>query len=424
MLRWQVAVMCAVGGCTGAESGNQVEQPKPTVRIGGAASMMTGLIPALTETHASTRGTLQFEFRDPDGSEGLEALLDGEVELAATTRLPGPSEAEQAQARGWSFDDEGVRHIVGVDVTAVAVHPDNPVEALTYDQVIGLFCTHSIDDWSFLGQDERPVRPLTLAPTAGDRALFEDFFCGPRGIHASVKVATPDEIAEALASDPTVVTYVSLSRGQGKIVPLQPDPSGPPVEASQQNIIRGAYPLYRDVYLFSAGTAGGYARSFLDWIASPAGQQVVDEQRFVPLFLRPERLDEPRPLRETIHFEPGSSEPNQRSMARLDLLVQEIRERKLEHVVLEGYTDGREDNPYPLSEERANAVRVLLAEQFPEVFFEIIPRGAKNPLAPNDTPYGRLRNRRVQIYLASEEKDREDVVVKSTPGSNKDAGGE
>lgn len=409
-----------VMGCGGADTEAPATEPTPTLRIGGAASMMQGLIPALTSMHERTRRTLAFELAPSNNEKGFQALIDGELDLLAATRVPSPLEVERANAKGLTLQGNA-RHIVGVDVTTLAVHADNPIEALSYDQVIGVFCGGTVDDWSFLGNDPQPVKAMTLPPSSGDRALFEDFFCGPRGIHPSVTLASQEEIDAALASDPGVISYVSMSRGAGKSVGLRPDASGPPVQPSQQNIIRGSYPLYRDVYLFSAGEAAGYTRSFLDWVASPAGQEVVDEQNFVPLFLRPERLDEPRPLRETIHFDQNKAAPNQRSLARLQLLVEEIRERKIEHVVLEGYTDNREDNAYPLSEERANSVRELLIAELPELFFEIIPRGAKNPLAPNDTPYGRLRNRRVQIYLASEEKEPEDVLVES--GNEPSAGG-
>ena len=124
----------------------------------------------------------------------------------------------------------------------------------------------------------------------------------------------------------------------------------------------------------------------------------------MPLFLRPDRLDEPRPLRETVHFDLGSSEPNQRSLARLKLLVDELEERQYRHVILEGFTDTSEGEPFELSRQRAEAVKGLLEERMPELYFEIIPRGPKNPIAPNDTPYGRQRNRRVQVYLAAEER--------------------
>src|SRR5690606_31651570 len=168
----------------------------------------------------------------------------------------------------------------------------------------------------------------------------------------------------------------------------------------------GAYPLYHDIYLYTPGAPRGATAEFLEWVVSPAGQEVVDEARYVPLFLRSGQADKPRPLRETIHFERGISAPNQLSAARLGLLVEELRGRADEyrHIILEGYADNQEPDALALSQARADAVRVYLEAEIPGLFFEIIPRGATRPIAPNETPYGRLRNRRVQIYLAEEER--------------------
>jgi phosphate transport system substrate-binding protein len=367
--------------------------------------MTRGLIPALAETHVKSRKTSRFSVSGGGSGEGIRRLLAGELDLAASTRRANPNEEEQAHELGFQLNDPKLRRIIGVEVVSISVHPDNPTDSLTYDQVIGIFCTREIDNWSFLGQEDAPINAITRDPMSGTRSLFEDFFCGPKGIHPRLVVKTVGQIKLALQDDPHAISFVSRAEGAGKILGLRPDASGPPVRPSQQNIIRGAYPLYQDLYLFTTAEPSEAANKFVDWILSPAGQEVIDEQRFVPLFLRPETLNTARPLRETIHFEPGSTLPNQRSVARLQLLVNELQQRAGEyrHIVLEGYCDIQEENPIPLSKGRAEAVRDLLKREIKGMYFEIIPRGNASPIAPNNTPYGRLRNRRVQIYLAAEE---------------------
>lgn len=415
-MRWSMVALLLVVGC---QEPPAPDEGRPVLHIAGTDAVMTRLLPALTETHVRSVGTLDFDLVHEDASDAFRDMLAGGADLVATSRKHMPAEEEQAKANGYSLAAEGSSHIVAVDVVALATHPFNSVDSLSYDQVIGIFCSGSIDSWSFLGLDDRPLRAVSLPPRSGTRALFEDFFCGPSGIHSGVEILEEAALAKALATDPNAVGYLSMAAIEGKVLGLRPDALGPPTQPSQQNIIRGAYPLYHDLYLYSPGPAEGHAADFLDWIASPAGQEVVDEARFVPLFLRPTRLDEPRPLRETIHFEPGSSVPNQRSEARLEMLADELEERAGEyrHIVLEGYTDPHEPNATELSYARAETVKKLLEKDLPGLFFEIIPRGASNPIAPNETPYGRQRNRRVQIYLAEEE-NAPSIVVEGREGGD------
>jgi len=383
------------------------EDSRPELHIIGAETATQALLPELIASHNKAKGDLRFKLTTAPDGEAMRAVLDGKAELAALFRGHTSAEEEQAQANGYSLDAPGARHILAVNVVAVSVHPDNPLDSLTYDQIIEIFCTQKVENWSELGLEERPIRPLVRETTSGERVLFEDFFCGPQGISTDIEELPAREIAELLATDPSTISFISLTERAGKIVGLRPLPLSQPVSPTQQNIVRGSYPLAQDLFLHTPGPATGDVADFLSWIASPAGQEVVDESHFIPLFLRPELMDEPRPLRETVHFQQGSIEPTQRSTARLSLLIEELQGRagEYKHIVLEGYTDSQEDNETALSRSRAEVVRDVLKEGLPGLFFEIIPRGAVRPIAPNETPFGRQQNRRVQIYLGDEEQE-------------------
>jgi len=383
------------------------------IKVSGSRTLTELLFPRLVRGHQAERGDLEFEVNAGGSAHGFQQLLAGEVDFAATSRRCMPAEQEQALANGYDLESESSRHLAAVSVVVLSVHPDNPLTSMTYDQIIGIYCSHEITDWSEFGLEPAPIRAITRGPLSGTRALFEDFFCGPSGIHSKVEVSDAAGISAALQDDPSSLGFATLADGEGVPLGIRPTAEARPVFPNQLNVIRGSYPLYNDLYLNTAGEPDDAAASLLRWIVSPGGQEVVDEARFVPLFLRPERMDEPRPLRETIHFEPGSSEPTEHSLARLDVLTDDLQERAREdrHIVLEGYADSHEMNPTSLSEERARAVRALLVERLPGMYFEIIPRGSMWPIAPNDTPHGRHRNRRVQIYLAADETPAEPVVT-------------
>jgi phosphate transport system substrate-binding protein len=403
-MRICLPILLALGGC-GSTSVSEPTSTLATVHVVGSDTMMSSLLPALAETHQRALGTVHFDLEGGGSGEGFTALIDGRSDLSAAGRPHTPEEQERALEAGFSLEDSASKHVIGVDVLAVAAHPSNALSAMTYDEVIGVFCTGSIDDWSFLGMPEQPIRVLSRAEGSGTRALFEDFFCGPGGLGEHVQVMPLDEIRLTLESDPSALTYVSMTEPIGRVVGLKPDPRGPAVLPSQRNILRGTYPLFHDIMLYSRGVPTGNSADFLVWTASPAGQEVVDEAGFVPLFIRPDHLDSPRPGRETVHFKTDTAILTQRSLARLTMLSDELKGRSdtYDHIILEGFTDSQEPDPLRLSRQRSEAVRDALIPALPGMYMEIIPRGPVTPLAPNETAYGRERNRRVQVYLAEEE---------------------
>jgi len=67
-----------------------------------------------------------------------------------------------------------------------------------------------------------------------------------------------------------------------------------------------------------------------------------------------------------------------------------------------GYTDYIGSNEYnlKLSVKRANSVRIyLIKKHVPETSISIIGYGEENPIAPNETPEGRQKNRRVEFQI-------------------------
>lgn len=388
-------------------TGSPAEKARPdAVQVAGDETLTDSLMQRLGTTYERSFPGFNLQVLHTDTSDAFTRFINGTASIVATTRVHTPAEAERAAAQGVDLNDPALRSIVGVNVVTIAVHPSIPLDSLTYEHIIGIFCTQDVnlDNWAFLGLDDQPVSAMTsLAPDSGERVLFEDFFCGPRGLRG-VKEVSRSEVERALREEPGTITFLSLHHRAGKLLKLRPDPESPAIAPSQQNIIRGAYPLAHDLFLYTR-TTDPKASNFVEWIRTPAGQEEVDEEGFVPLYLRPERMDGPRPLRETVHFETDSDKPTYRSHERLELLVDELRSRAGEynHVILEGYADATEAAPIELSRSRASTVEKMLSAKLPGLFYEIIPRGGEHPIAPNETPYGRQRNRRVQIYLAEEE---------------------
>lgn len=101
-------------------------------------------------------------------------------------------------------------------------------------------------------------------------------------------------------------------------------------------------------------------------------------------------------------FVEGSAELTEEGRARLRALAADILARGPELVVVRAHTDddGSVAFNYALSDDRAEAARVeLVAGGLDPARIRARGLGPKYPIAPNDTPEGRARNRRVTVEV-------------------------
>jgi outer membrane protein OmpA-like peptidoglycan-associated protein len=107
--------------------------------------------------------------------------------------------------------------------------------------------------------------------------------------------------------------------------------------------------------------------------------------------------------RKTIYFEPNSAKMGLDSRAVVDEIGEFMRAYENTVVDIEGNTDssGSRDLNMGLSKERADTVKNYLVDKFhfPPARMRTMGNGPDRPLADNDTPEGREKNRRTDIKV-------------------------
>ncbi len=103
-----------------------------------------------------------------------------------------------------------------------------------------------------------------------------------------------------------------------------------------------------------------------------------------------------------VHFNTGESTLRESSFDALNDLVKALKKRKSMRVMIAGHTDNRGDRASnkELSEERAQAVLdYLVKEGIDSSRLQAKGFGESQPVASNDTPEGRQKNRRTEVRI-------------------------
>jgi phosphate transport system substrate-binding protein len=101
-----------------------------------------------------------FEIQSHGSSTGFRDLAAGVCDIGMSSRQIDPDEAKQCAAAGLGdMYSPACENVLGLDGIAVVVHKNNPLNALTTEQLADIFGGKTTD-WSQIGA--RQVRSLSM----------------------------------------------------------------------------------------------------------------------------------------------------------------------------------------------------------------------------------------------------------------------
>ena len=350
----------------------------------------------------------------------FEALARHAADIGMSSRPVKPEERLMLAELG-DMTAPSAEHVIGLDGIAVIVHPSNPLQTLTLDQVRRIF-TGRVKNWSELGGAKRSIHRFARNRESGTHDFFtEHTLRANERLAADTRYITESHaLSDAVAKDPSAIGFIGLPYiGQAKALKLGAidKVAFPP---SKLSVYREDYPLARRLYLYTPGEANPLVSDFLSFALSPEGQAIVESAGFVGQAVAPVASDAAaRPLPPdapkryveltrsadavpfSVRFKPGTSEPDAKARADLPRLAQVLispEYRKREAVLV---AFGGKDDPVtgaPPDEDEIAAIKAEL-QKLGLTRVKVEDLGAALPIAPEDTPEGREKNRRIEIWV-------------------------
>jgi phosphate transport system substrate-binding protein len=276
------ALAIALTGCGSKAADSKPAGPAKaeltgSINIAGSDTMVN-LAQAWAEKFQTDNPGVMIAVKGGGSGNGIAALINGTVDAADASRNIKDEEKADAQAKGVT----PVETAVANDGISVIVNPANKVADLTKDQ-LGKIYRGEITNWKDVGGADAPIVLVGRDTSSGTYEYFKEAVVGKDKEYAKSmrNLQSSQAIVDEVAKNPNAVGYVGLGYAQNAQGISRIKVDG--VEDTVDNVLSKTYPLSRQLYMVSNGAPADLLKAYVDWILSPAGQKVVEEQGFVPL---------------------------------------------------------------------------------------------------------------------------------------------
>ncbi|MGD0676207.1 MAG: inorganic phosphate transporter [Polyangiaceae bacterium] len=375
----------------------------------GHAWVVSGHVPG-------NANAIEIDIDAAGSATAFEGLVQGDCDLGMASRLVSAEEVDRVQQAGrGDMRLPASENVIGLDGVAVIVNPNNSVRTLGMDELARIFDGETAS-WSAASGVAGPITVYARDDRSGTYDTFRNLVLGSRKlVDGARRLADGDALARAVAADPQAIGFTGMSRAGRAAAVAIAESGAAAVLPSRFSVGTEDYPLTRRLYLYAPSTAAHpLAGRFVAFALSTEGQTLVSAAGFVNLAAvaneaapcsgcTPKYISltsGARRLSLNFRFRPGQIDIDsrgQRDLGRLAGMLAGERDPKVE---LLGFSDnmGSAAANVELSNERARRVAQGL-EAYGVHASLVEGLGAEMPVASNDDPSGRDRNRRVEVWV-------------------------
>lgn len=378
-------------------------------------------------------------------STSFRALQARTAAIGMSSRPINAAEAARLNAAGLG-NMRSVRneHVIGLDGLVILTAAENPAISMSIDDVAKVF-SGQITDWSQLGYPPGEINVHAPDEGSGTWEAFNTLVLRPRNLQlvdGAKRTVNHTEQSDQVAADPLAIGVVSLAYQRSAKALNMETSCGLITPPSIFAIKTEEYPLSRRLYLYTAGKPKQpLAAGLLDFALSAEAQPAIKDADFIDqaaefisfgqqgsrvayalnapqgdfdlglmrTFLTD--LKGAERLSYTFRFTTGSFFLDNKSKQDVELLSELMTSSKLRNksVKLIGFADsgGSFQTNLTLSLSRAEAVRTAIVQagkgKIESSRLLVKGYGELAPVACNDTSTGKAFNRRVEVWVDSDQ---------------------
>lgn len=349
---------------------------------------------------------------------GFTAMKSGQADLAASSRPINSKEAANLAGMG-DMKSPRAEQVIAIDGVAVILHPANPVRQLTTEQLAGIF-SGQIHDWEQLGDTAGEIRLYARDEKSGTFETFKELVLSRYAkslARNAARFESSEQLSDQVSQDRQAIGFIGLPYVRHAKAVAVVDGDSRPMLPTISMIATEDYPLSRRLYLYlPTELHHRWASAFVHFAQSPEGQAIVAQNGFVAQTVQAVKVQptaqmpadyqalarDSERLSVNFRFAEGSATLDNKALLDVQRVVDYLkRNDKLnQRVTLVGFGDAKSDPQRAalLSKLRAMAVRRELAKSN-VMLRDVRGFGDEMPVASNEIDDGRIKNRRVEVWV-------------------------
>ena len=279
IVSFSIATAAVLAACGGGEQ-RQVIQNK-------GSDTLVNVAQAWAEAYQGVKPDVVVAVSGGGSGTGIAALINGTVDIANASRAMKDKEIKLARDSG----QDPVQHIVGFDALVVYMHPDNPMDSISIEQLAEIYGEGgTYTKWTDLGVEvpgcqDQTIVVVSRQNNSGTYAYFRgtvlgkgDFKLGTRDMHGS------KDVVDLVEHTPCAIGYSGLAytTDHVKLACIALKTGGDCTNPSVASASDGSYVIARPLFMYTDGEPTGFVGEYLSWIKSEAGQCIILKKGYAP----------------------------------------------------------------------------------------------------------------------------------------------
>jgi phosphate transport system substrate-binding protein len=258
--------------------------PKGTLKVSGSTTVLP-IAQKAAEAYMATHLYADIQVTGGGSGVGVQQIGEKSVDIGMSSRELSATEITKYPKL--------FKTVVAKDGIAIIVNPANEIKVISAANVADIY-TGKITKWTevFGGNVPNTNNQIVVIgrdSASGTRTFFDT---DPTGIlHGAAPTKSMLEknsngaVTQTIAQTPGAIGYVSIGfvDKSVKALPIWWNDPAKAVSPTKENVLSRAYPINRELFMFTNGQPTGLAKDYLDFILSPDGQKIVDSEGYVSL---------------------------------------------------------------------------------------------------------------------------------------------